>query len=172
MSQALTDPMAEINAMKAIAEALTGLDAEATARVLQWASGRFGVTLTSRVKAADAKPKSADITNSSDTAQFGSLADLYSAAAPKADPDRALIAGYWYQFVQGEEDFGSQTLNSDLKHLGHGVSNITKALERLKSQTPALVMQVRKAGTSQQARKKYKLTAAGKKAVEALLAQE
>src|SRR5688572_11371365 len=57
----------------------------------------------------------------------------YGAAEPTTDSDRALVAGYWYQFVEGQEDFGSQTINSDLKHLGHGVSNITKALERLKS---------------------------------------
>ena len=44
-------------------------------------------------------------------------------------------------------------------------------METLKAQSPALVMQLRKSGSSQQARKKYKLTAAGKKAVELLVGQ-
>jgi hypothetical protein len=168
MSENATDPMAEINAMKAVAEALSGLDSEATARVLQWAGGRFGVAGSTRTKTNDAKHQGNEPPNTAATAQFESLADLYSATTPKTDADRALIAGYWYQFVDGQEDFASQTINSALKHLGHGVSNITKALGTLKGQSPALVMQVRKSGSSQQARKKYKLTAAGKNAVELL----
>jgi hypothetical protein len=169
MAENVTDPMAEINAMKAVAEALSGLDSDATARVLQWAGGRFGVAVSTRTKVGDAKAEVDETSNAGAAAAFESLADLYSATAPKTDADRALIAGYWYQFIDAQEDFASQTINSALKHLGHGVSNITKALETLKGQSPALVMQVRKSGSSQQARKKYKLTAAGKKAVDLLI---
>jgi hypothetical protein len=41
----------------------------------------------------------------------------------------------------------------------------------LKSQKPALVVQLKKSGSTKQARKKYKLTTAGKKAVEQLIGQ-
>lgn len=171
MSDKATDPMAEITAMKVVAEALSKLDADATARVLQWAGGRFGVAVTT--KGAGVRRGMEDGKEGrADAAQFSTFADLYAATGPKTDADRALVAGYWFQFCQGEEDFPSQTLNSSLKNLGHGISNITQALETLKAQSPALVMQVRKSGTSQQARKKYKLTAAGKKAVEMLIGQE
>lgn len=165
-----TDPMAEITAMKAIADALSKLDTHATSRVLQWAASRFGVA----IKATDSKHmQRANVgAHSEDAETFESFADLFSAASPSTDADRALVAGYWSQFVLGEEDFASQAINTALKNLGHGVSNITKALETLKAQNPSLVMQVRKAGTSQQARKKYKLTAAGKKAVELLIGQK
>ena len=74
--------------------------------------------------------------------------------------------------MQGQETFTSQTLNSALKDLGRGVSNITRALAASMAQKPALVMQVRKSGTTKQARKIYKLTAAGKKAVVLMITQD
>jgi Transcriptional regulator PadR-like family len=83
---------------------------------------------------------------------------------------RALVVGYWYQFVQGEAEFTGQTINSALKHLGYRAANITTAFDRLQAQRPALVVQVRKSGTSKQARKKYKLTNEGKRAVEQMIA--
>jgi hypothetical protein len=169
MSEVASDPMGEVKAMGAVAEALKGLDKEAVARVLQWAAGSFGVPVaTQRAKVLSMPSQEGNDVVSED---FASLADLYAATQPNVDSDRALVAGYWYQFKEGQEDFASQTVNTALKNLGHGVSNITKALETLKAQSPALVMQVRKSGSSQQARKKYKLTAAGKKAVELLVNQ-
>lgn len=104
--------------------------------------------------------------------RFSDLAEVYAAASPSTDADRALVAGYWFQFLQGEADFGGQAVNSALKNLGHGVSNITSAFETLKAQKPALVMQLKKAGTTKQARKTCKLTAAGKNAVELLIGQQ
>ena len=171
MSEDGTDPMAEITAMKAVAEALSGLDDDATGRVLQWAGGRIGVAISARTKGSEGREHKLEGNDASDR-QFASLADLYGAAEPSTDADRALVSGYWYQFNESQEDFASQTINSGLKNLGHGVTNITKALETLKAQSPALVMQVRKAGSTQQARKKYKLTAAGKKAVDLLIGQQ
>ena len=55
-----------------------------------------------------------------------------------------------------------------LKNLGHGIPNVTKALDSLKGQSPALALQLKKAGTSQQARKTYKITVAGIKQIEAM----
>jgi DNA-binding PadR family transcriptional regulator len=69
-------------------------------------------------------------------------------------------------------DVEAQRVNTELKQLGHGVSNITRAFDALKSQKPALIMQTRKEGTSKQARKKYKVTTEGKKAVERMLSPE
>jgi hypothetical protein len=171
MSDQPSDPMAEVKAMGAVAEALKGLDKEAVGRVLHWAAGSFGASVGAQQRKSPAGrgEEAGDVDE--DGVHFASLADLYAAAQPTVDSDRALVAGYWYQFKDGQEDFASQTINTALKNLGHGVSNITKALETLKAQTPALVMQVRKSGSSQQSRKKYKLTAAGKKAVELLVGQ-
>jgi DNA-binding PadR family transcriptional regulator len=46
---------------------------------------------------------------------------------------------------------------------------LTAALDELKAARPAFAIQLRKSGSSQQARKKYKITAAGEKRVEELV---
>jgi hypothetical protein len=60
-------------------------------------------------------------------------------------------------------------LNRELKNLGHEVGNITRALQGNIDEKPALVLQLRKSGGTKQARKIYKLSVAGIKAVEARL---
>jgi hypothetical protein len=49
--------------------------------------------------------------------------------------------------------------------------NITSALDDLIEVRPQLVIQLAKAGTSKQARKRYKVTVAGAKKVQELLAR-
>lgn len=173
MGETSTDPMVEITAMKALAEALSELDAEATARVLRWAGERFGVSIgTAAGKAPRVPTHEPDANGSSsevDASRFRDLAELCAAASPNTDADRALLAGYWFQVNEGQEDFAAQTVNSALKNLGHRVSNITGAFNTLRAQKPALVIQIKKSGSTRQARKLYKLTAAGKKAVEQLI---
>jgi hypothetical protein len=171
MTDQATDPAAEIAAMKAVADALAKLDAEATARVVHWAADRFKVG-GAKVSSGQGAPMKRLQPESADEVSFESVADLYAATSPKTEADKALVAGFWFQFCQGQAEFGSQTLNAELKNLGHGVSNITKALETLKAQNPALVMQLRKSGSTKQARKTFKLTGAGKRAVELLIRSE
>ena len=86
-------------------------------------------------------------------AAVNDIAELYAAAAPESEFDKALVAGYWFQFVDGRPEFGSQEINSALKNLGHPIKNITSAFDSLKSRKPASVMQVKKSGSSRQARK-------------------
>ncbi len=171
MSETTTDPMAEIAAMQTVATALADLDTAATMRVLRWAAERFGLSVGSSSK-APASAAQGEKENGTAELNFKDLAELYDAASPSTEWERALVAGYWFQFLGGEPEFGAQTINSALKNLGHGVSNITNAFETLKAQKPALVMQIKKAGTTKQARKKYKLTGAGKKAVELMVGQQ
>ena len=79
------------------------------------------------------------------------------------------MAGLWMQKRSGMETFDSAAVNRELKHLGHGVGNITAAFNDLMAQKPALAMQTAKSGKSKQARKKYKITRAGEKAVAEML---
>jgi DNA-binding PadR family transcriptional regulator len=104
------------------------------------------------------------------TRSFSSLPDLYSTVSPASDSSRALVVGYWFQVMQGEQDLDGFQINKELKHLGHGASNITTALSSLIERKPQLVIQTRKSGNSKQARKRYRLTDAGIKAVERMLA--
>jgi hypothetical protein len=163
-----SDPQAEIKAMTRLAEALADLGEGARGRVLRWAVEHFGVSVG--VIRVSRKPgEETELAAAWNDAELG---ELFAAADPQTEADRALVVGYWFQFVQGGADFASMSVNSSLKHLGHGVQNITRALDQLKRRKPQLVIQLRKSGTAKQARKKYKLTAAGRAAVEAMLGRE
>ena len=61
--------------------------------------------------------------------------------------------------------FDATRANRELKHLGHNVANVTVALTYLMQQKPALVLQLRKSGSTKQARKTYKVTTAGISAI-------
>jgi hypothetical protein len=173
MAETPTNPMNEIDAMKEVADAISKLDRDATGRVLRWAFERFGLSAAASPVASRPQPLAAGATapagEPAAATPFAGFADLYHATTPKTDVDRALVAGYWFQYVLNQADFTGQSANTELKNLGHGVGNVTSAFDNLKAQRPALVMQVRKDGTTKQARKKYKLTLEGKKAVEAMV---
>jgi hypothetical protein len=83
---------------------------------------------------------------------------------------KALVGAYWMQFKEGVNDVDAMTVNTRLKHLGHGVGNITRAFEALKAERPSPIVQTRKEGNTKQARKKFKVTNEGKKRVEGMLA--
>ena len=160
------NPDEEVNAMGSVLKALDGIEPEAQERVLRWASGRFGVGFGM----ADKKDQAADMpATDEEEKQFADFPSLHDAAGPKTDPERALVAGYWFQEIQGQSDLEAQALNTALKNLGHHISNITDALSSLKGRKPALVIQTQKMGAAKQARKKYKLTTAGVKAVKTML---
>ncbi|MGE0640854.1 MAG: hypothetical protein AB7P46_11320, partial [Thermoanaerobaculia bacterium] len=98
-----------------------------------------------------------------------SFADLFHEADPESDVDRALIAGYWLGKGAAREEFTAADANKELKNLGHPLAHITDALQALIDRRPALAMQTAKSGTARQARKKYKLTVAGTRAVDEMV---
>ncbi len=100
---------------------------------------------------------------------FSEFAELYAAADPHSNADKALIAGYWLQFCQGADNFTGHAVNAELNHLGHKLANVTDAMSKLISVKPNLVLQLRKSGKSQQARKTYKLSAEGNKRVKEMI---
>jgi hypothetical protein len=154
----------ELDAMKKIAAALDPLDDAARARALQWALSRF--RNSKGVTALEPALGGATIENEAPTSGgYDSFAELFDAANPVTERDKALVAAYWSQVCEGVSAFPAQILNTLLKDLGHGIGNITEALTALKNEKPALVLQLKKGGTSRQARKTYKLTAEGAKRV-------
>jgi hypothetical protein len=165
----------EIKAMGTVAGALSNLDSDAQTRVLHWAFTRFNITPPSgRGSGAGSRgggtPGVEINGNGHEGAEFQAFVDLFDAARPRTDAERALIGGYWFQVVGGSTDFQAQQVNTALKDVGHGVENITNALSSLQERSPALVRQVAKSGRTRQARKKYKLTTAGAAAVRRMLA--
>ena len=161
----------ELNAMQQIAAALKPLGDDGRVRTLQWAFSHFcGSSKSSIGELPVLGPPTKD--TSVGSAQFEAFAELFEAAHPKTDREKALVACYWVQICQSQQSFASQTLNAALKDLGHGVSNITDALSALKDERPALALQLKKSGTSQQARKTYKLTQEGVRRVQAMIRGE
>ncbi|HEX9389804.1 MAG TPA: hypothetical protein VF928_00685 [Usitatibacteraceae bacterium] len=162
----------EIDAMREVAAALKKLNSDSRGRVLKWAAEAFKTTATKGApeqSSASATPIGSVQGEGLRQAAFTSIADLFAATQPSGDAEKALVASYWVQIVHGEPDFDSQTINNELKHLGHRLSNITQAFGILMNRKPQLAIQTRKSGSSQQARKRYKLTTTGQQAVDKMI---
>jgi hypothetical protein len=166
------DPTAELAAMTAIANALAPLSGSGKVRVLRWAGDLFGAGISSvapRVSRANVTDGNATSVTAS-VGEFGALADFYAAANPDTDARKTLVVAYWKQVRTGEPDVDSQSINTELKQLGFGVGNITRAFDVLKASRPQLIVQMRKDGTTKQARKRYKVTVEGQREVERMIA--
>jgi len=161
----------EIQAMETVSSALSKLDEETVGRVLRWAADRHKITLGVRGKAAGSDiGRFAKEEGGGSGQEFQDFPTLYNAVNPSTDAEKVLVAGYWFQAVKNQNELHAQQLNSELKHLGHPVSNVTAALTDLMQRQPRLVLQTRKSGTTRQARKKYKLTTEGIRKVQSMLA--
>lgn len=159
----------EIDAMRTIAAALEPLSDAARNRALQWAISRYRGTRELQVSVPGSRESGELSGERSGSTPYETFADLFEAAGPNTERDKALVAAYWVQNCQGATNFVAQTLNAALKDLGHGVGNITEALNQLRDERPALVLQLKKSGTSKQARKTYKLTLEGVKRVQSFM---
>src|SRR5687768_4284050 len=164
VQRSTVDAATEVRALGRVVDAVDGLDSHAIERVLEWAWKRF-------VSASPPEPRARSFTVASPASPPPAhLADLYVAAHPATDADRVLVVAYWHQVSAGKENLDAQTIHRDLKNLGHGVSNVTRACSALIREKPQLMMQVKKAGSTRQARKQYRLTAAGVQRVREKLA--
>ena len=165
----------EIVAMSKISAILNELkDVEAKTRVLRWVVEKYRTTSSKPLPHTQTSifPDIGVGTGEASTSRtFQDFPALFAASSPTTDPERALVAGYWFQVVRGQDDLHGQQLNDELKNMGHRIGNITDALSSLIERRPALVMQTRKSGTSRQARKKYRLTSEGIRAVEQMFSR-
>jgi hypothetical protein len=161
---------AELKAMQAMVEALEGVEEGARARVLSWVAKRYGISLDTQKDSSSGGASRAE--NSGGDVHYASFSDLFDAASPKTENESVLVGAFWFQQLQGNADFNSQQINDELKNLGHAVSNVTRTFDRLRETKPALALQIQKSGKSKQARKRYRLTAAGIKEVVRMLAGE
>ena len=161
-----------MDATRKVYEALKSLGGDAQARVLIHVSGLLdikGVASSARRQSQSNDEEAALQHEQKAAPKFSTLAELFNAADPHTNAQKALVAGYWFQVCQGAETFDGFSANKELKQLGHGLINITAALDDLREAKPALVLQVGKSGKSRQARKTYKLTIAGIKSVEEMI---
>ncbi len=162
--------------MGQVAAALKSLEPDAVRRVLKWALERYqprqgGSGTGTPVEAGAMVPETATAAASLPRT-FLNLPELFDAAEPETGTDKVLVTAYWFQNFQAPGlEWGSQTINTELKHLGHPSSNITRDLDNLMARKPKLVLQTRKEGTKQQGRRRYKLTREGTRAVETMLSR-
>jgi hypothetical protein len=167
--------MGEIEAMGAIDNALGSLQADEQKRVLRWAIDKFGagdVKLESNSGGARHGGFDDRAERNGERGEYGRISDLMDAANPTTTADHVLVASYWFQILQGQEDFTSQAVNSELKDLGRESKNITDSFNTLMKRTPPAVRQVQKSGSTRQARKKYRLTEPGIRAVQRMIRGE
>jgi len=163
--------------MSQVENALSNLSEEERGRVLRWATERFGLQIAAARGMKEQKEDAASVKQqvngpAAAVEEHADLAEFFAAARPGSDVEKALVAGYWFQYRLGNAELEAQLINNELKHLGHQVGNITRAFDNLKARDPQLIVQTKKTGSSRQARKKYKLTAAGKKEVEKMLSRD
>lgn len=167
------DPLTELEAMKAVAEALSALDDEdSRRRVLNWAGDRFGVKIQTQPLVNVESPSQHNIPDAAkdpDEIDFEDVAEMYAVAQPTSDAEKALVVSYWLQYREAYACVDTQKVNTMLKHMGYGVGNITRAFDNLTKTRPQLIVQLRKSGSSKQARKTFKVTTEGKKYVEQML---
>lgn len=102
---------------------------------------------------------------------YNSVAELFSAASPTVDWEKALVVATYLQVKNGLSDFTSLEVNRELKNLGYPSSNITDAFDVCITKRPQLILQLRKEGNSRQARKKYKVSNEGIKLVKSMVAK-
>jgi hypothetical protein len=92
---------------------------------------------------------------------FGSVADAFAVAHPKNTADKALVVAAYLQASKGGVDVSGREINRELTQIGHGVHNITRAVEPLIKKKPQFLIQTRKEGKTKQAQKKYRVTNEG-----------
>jgi hypothetical protein len=167
-AQMVDDGLLEIEAMRVVAGALRDLDPSARDRVLRWTCEKYGVQQVRPVHATRLDSRRAESRGADGPDEGGSvdLADLYATCQPKTDGEKTLVVSYWLQETQGVLGIDAQKVNTQLKHLGHGVGNITRAFDKLMENRPQLMIQTKKAGTTKQARKTYRVTTEGKNMIE------
>lgn len=167
----------QVAAIQAIVQALGGLEEEDRRTVLGYINLRYGAAPPPQAPPArhtggtqSGMGTGGSVAEDGDTpSQFDTFPDLYHAAQPQTDAAKALVGGYWLQLNEGRDSFDSFSVNQSLKDMGYPVGNITRAFDALKNQKPQLVQQMKKSGSTRQARKLFKVTQAGIKRVEEMI---
>jgi hypothetical protein len=169
----MQDEFPELKAMADIATLFASLEEDEIQRVLRWATEKYrsksgsGGTVIGGVSASGTGIVENPIGN--ERQPFADLPAIMDAAKPTNGLERILVAAYFNQVTRNEDGFDSQSVNTQLKHLGYPSANITRDMVRLVDRSPKYVIQTRKEGSTQQARKRFRLTTEGIRAVEAML---
>ncbi len=93
--------------------------------------------------------------------RYRSIETLFLSSNVKTVPSKILLAAAYLQEKLNFEEISSFDINSRLKKMGYGVPNISSSLNSLLNKEPPLMVQIRKAGDSKQAKRKFRVTEEG-----------
>jgi len=93
--------------------------------------------------------------------RYKSIENLFLASTVTTVASRILLAAAYLQEKLGFTEVSSFDINSRLKKLGYGVSNITTAINGLLTKKPPRMAQTKKEGDSKQAKRKFIVTEEG-----------
>jgi hypothetical protein len=161
-------PDDELDAMAALVRIFEPMEQDVRQRTWNWAGHKFGMLKGGETTVARQHTGGAGDGDKS----FATLAELFDAVNPQSEKEKALAAAYWLQFVEMEEEFPSADVNTRLRDLGHRIKNVTDAIYKLQQEKPARMVQLKKSGSSKQARKTYKVTEAGRRSIEQFIARD
>jgi hypothetical protein len=155
----------ELHALSTISSLLADLPEDSQARIVNWISSRFRI----QAVLSGALKHGGGLELAEPGKDFQDVATLFVAANPITGAEKALTVAFWLQECLHQEEWDGFAINTELKHLGHGLKNVTDALSALIEHRPQLVVQLRKSGKTKQARKRYKLTVEGVRKVRQML---
>ena len=151
----------ELRAMITVYEALKDLDDEAKARVIEWVTGKLDLVYAKTLlPVSDVGPQGMKYEEMG-LLDFASVAEAFAVADPKDTAHKALVVAAYLQASKGGGDVSGREINKELTQIGHGVRNITRAVEPLIKKKPQFLIQTRKEGVTRQAQKKYRVTNEG-----------
>jgi hypothetical protein len=151
----------ELRAMITVYEALKDLDDQAKLRVIEWVSGKLELEHAKRFYPENDLGPEGGSHGERGLLDFVSVADAFAVANPKNTADKALVVAAYLQASKGGVDVSGREINKELTQIGHGVHNITRAVEPLIRKKPQFLIQTRKEGKTKQAQKKYRVTNEG-----------
>ena len=158
---------ADLKAVESIVNIVKAFETDDRVRILRWVVEKLGISLAAKVTrpshfgGTGSPTERSPAETGAPLARFASAAELLGFTTAHTDAERALVVASYMQTIGGKQELAGQEINSELKHLGYGCKNITDALTTLQNLRPAFVIQLRKSGSSKQARKQYRVTAAG-----------
>lgn len=158
-----------MKSLEAVLKALDGLEAPMQERILRWAGESLGLAMSSKTTPKSGTPVTEATDGKTALEGFETAADALAAAHTQTQADRVLVVAAFLTKKNGKTELTSQEINTELKNQGHGIGSINKVIDTLKDQTPQLMIQTKKSGKTQQARKNYKVTGQGFEKVQKML---
>ncbi len=174
----------EISAMNDVLDALTNLDNGQRKRIVDWISARFKLkgagAFQVAVEGQTAAPETAlpvepmpevkrtrkpraKRTDEKDITDYETVLDLFSESNVKKVSSKILLMGAYLQEKLKFEEISSFDINSRLKRIKHGVTNISSSINGLLKKSPKVFEVIEKPGEEKATRRKFRVTEEGLK---------